>query len=400
MTDPHLPLAHSPVALAQALIRCPSVTPHEGGALATLAGILAEAGFTVERPVFSEPGTPDVENLYARIGEGPCLLFAGHTDVVPPGDGASWRHDPFGAEIEGGELFGRGAVDMKGGIACMLAATLAFLGQRGPDFGGAIAFLITGDEEGPAVNGTVKLLDWARARGERFAHCLLGEPTNPDALGEMIKIGRRGSLTANLTVHGVQGHVAYPHRAENPIPGLMRLAQGLLAAPLDAGTAHFDASNLEFTTMDVGNPSTNVIPAEARATFNIRFNDLWTPETLAAELERRLAAAAGNAVRYSLDVRPTNSVAFLTAPDAFVEQVSDAIAAETGRRPALSTTGGTSDARFIKDACPVIEFGLVGQTMHQVDERVAVADLDRLARIYGRVLDTYFPRSADAPYQA
>ncbi len=392
--------AHSPLALAQGLIRCPSVTPQEGGALAYLAEILAAAGFTVERPVFSEPGTPDIENLYARLGEGPCLLFAGHTDVVPPGDAAAWRHDPFAGAIEGGELFGRGAVDMKGGIACMLAAVLAFLGRRGPDFGGAIAFLITGDEEGPAVNGTVKLLDWARARGERFAHCLLGEPTNPDTLGEMIKIGRRGSLTVNLTVHGVQGHVAYPHRAENPIPGLLRLAQGLLAEPLDAGTAHFDASNLEFTTMDVGNPATNVIPAEARATFNIRFNDLWTPETLAVELERRMAAAAGNTVRYSLDVRPTNSVAFLTQPDAFVEQVADAIEAETGRRPALSTTGGTSDARFIKDACPVIEFGLVGRTMHQIDERVAVADLDRLAAIVGRVLDAYFPEDAATQRQA
>ncbi|AWB24393.1 succinyl-diaminopimelate desuccinylase [Methylobacterium currus] len=395
MTD-----SHSPLALAQGLIRCPSVTPHEGGALAYLAGILAAAGFAVERPVFSEAGTPDIENLYARIGEGPCLLLAGHTDVVPPGDPSAWRHDPFAGTVEGGALFGRGAVDMKGGIACMLAAVLAFLRQRGPDFGGAIAFLITGDEEGPAVNGTVKLLDWAQARGERFSHCLLGEPTNPDALGEMIKIGRRGSLTATLTVHGVQGHVAYPHRAENPIPGLLRLAQGLLASPLDAGTAHFDASNLEFTTMDVGNPATNVIPAEARATFNVRFNDLWTPETLAAELERRLEAAAGNAVRYTLDVRPTNSVAFLTVPDAFVEQVADAIEAETGRRPALSTTGGTSDARFIKDACPVIEFGLVGQTMHQVDERVAVSDLDRLTAIYRRVLEAYFPDAAASPRQA
>lgn len=400
MTDSRSPLSHTPLSLAQGLIRCPSVTPQEGGALAYLAEILAAAGFTVERPVFSEPGTPDIENLYARLGEGPCLLFAGHTDVVPPGDASAWRHDPFGAVIEGGELFGRGAVDMKGGIASMVAAVLAFLERRGPDFGGAIAFLITGDEEGPAVNGTVKLLDWARAKGERFSHCLLGEPTNPDTLGEMIKIGRRGSLTADLTVHGVQGHVAYPHRAENPIPGLLRLAQGLLAEPLDTGTGHFDASNLAFTTMDVGNPATNVIPAEARATFNIRFNDLWTPATLAAELERRLAAAAGNDVRYSLTVRPTNSVAFLTQPDAFVEQVADAIHAETGRRPALSTTGGTSDARFIKEACPVIEFGLVGQTMHQVDERVAIADLDRLAAIVGRVLDAYFPGDAATQRQA
>ncbi|CAO4134004.1 succinyl-diaminopimelate desuccinylase [Methylorubrum extorquens] len=382
---------HSPLALAQALIRCPSVTPEEGGALSFLADRLSRAGFSVERPVFSEPGTPDIQNLYARIGTaGPVLVFAGHTDVVPPGETEAWTHGPFSGEVADGFLYGRGAVDMKGGIACMLAATLAFLDRHGPDFGGSIAFLITGDEEGPAVNGTVKLLDWAKARGERFDHCLLGEPTNPDTLGEMIKIGRRGSLTGRITVHGRQGHVAYPHRAENPIPGLLRLASALTADPLDGGTAHFDASNLEFTTIDVGNPATNVIPASAKAVFNVRFNDDWTADTLGAEIRRRLEAAAGNAVRFSLDLQPSNSPAFLTQPDAFVDRVADAIEAETGRRPALSTTGGTSDARFIKDACPVIEFGLVGRTMHEIDERVAVADLDRLTAIYGRVLDAYF----------
>lgn len=382
---------HSPLALAQALIRCPSVTPEEGGALSFLADVLARAGFSVERPVFSEPGTPDIENLYARIGtKGPVLVFAGHTDVVPPGEMDSWTHGPFSGEVSEGFLYGRGAVDMKGGIACMLAATLAFLDARGSDFGGSIAFLITGDEEGPAVNGTVKLLEWAKGRGERFDHCLLGEPTNPDTLGEMIKIGRRGSLTGRLTVQGRQGHVAYPHRAENPIPGLLRLASALIAEPLDGGTAHFDASNLEFTTIDVGNPATNVIPASAKAVFNVRFNDDWTADTLGAEIRRRLEAAAGNTVRFSLDLQPSNSPAFLTQPDAFVDRVADAIQAETGRRPALSTTGGTSDARFIKDACPVIEFGLVGRTMHETDERVAVADLERLTAIYGRVLEGYF----------
>ena len=382
---------HSPLALAQALIRCPSVTPEEGGALSFLADRLSRAGFSVERPVFSEPGTPDIQNLYARIGTaGPVLVFAGHTDVVPPGETEAWTHGPFSGDVADGFLYGRGAVDMKGGIACMLAATLAFLDRHGPDFGGSIAFLVTGDEEGPAVNGTVKLLDWAKARGERFDHCLLGEPTNPDTLGEMIKIGRRGSLTGRITVHGRQGHVAYPHRAENPIPGLLRLASALTADPLDGGTAHFDASNLEFTTIDVGNPATNVIPASAKAVFNVRFNDDWTADTLGAEIRRRLEAAAGNAVRFSLDLQPSNSPAFLTQPDAFVDRVADAIEAETGRRPALSTTGGTSDARFIKDACPVIEFGLVGRTMHETDERVAVADLDRLTAIYGRVLDAYF----------
>jgi succinyl-diaminopimelate desuccinylase len=384
----------SPLSLAQALLRCPSVTPEEGGALAFIEGVLKEVGFEVHRPVFSAPGTPDVENLYARYGSGaPYLLFAGHTDVVPPGDLSRWRHDPFSGEIDGGELYGRGAVDMKGGIACMMAAALDFIREH-PDFGGSLGFLITGDEEGPAINGTVKLLEWTKARGERFDHCILGEPTNPNQLGDMIKIGRRGSLTGRLVVEGKQGHVAYPHLAENPVPGMMRLLDSLLREPLDRGTEHFDASNLEVTTVDVGNPATNVIPAEARATFNIRFNDLWNPQALEEEIERRLREAAGNTVRYRLTMDPTNAVAFLTEPNAFVGFISDAIAAETGRRPALSTTGGTSDARFIVKDCPVVEFGLVGQTMHQVDERVAVADLDRLAGIYRKVLDAYFLRSS------
>ncbi|WP_407666720.1 succinyl-diaminopimelate desuccinylase [Microvirga roseola] len=384
----------SPLSLARSLLRCPSVTPEEGGALAFIESVLKEAGFEVHRPVFSEPGTPDVENLYARYGEGePYLLFAGHTDVVPPGDPGRWTHDPFGAEIHEGELYGRGAVDMKGGIACMMAAALAFI-RDNPGFKGSIGFLITGDEEGPAVNGTVKLLDWATARGECFDHCILGEPTNPNRLGDMIKIGRRGSLTGKIAVEGKQGHVAYPHLADNPIPGMMRLLNGLLAEPLDHGTEHFDASKLEVTTVDVGNPVSNVIPAEARATFNIRFNDLWTPEGLEAELVRRLDEAAGNSVRYRLTMEPSNAIAFITPPNAFVGFISDAIEAETGGRPKLSTTGGTSDARFIVKHCPVVEFGLVGQTMHQTDERVAVADLDRLAAIYRKVLDAYFSQTA------
>ena len=380
----------SVITLAQALIRCPSVTPAEGGALSFMAQVLGDAGFEVHRPVFSDPGTPDVENLYARWGTGrPYLLFAGHTDVVPPGDLGRWKHDPFGGIVDGGELHGRGGADMKGGIACMMAAALQFLSEH-PDFSGSIGFLITGDEEGPAVNGTVKLLEWARGRGERFDHCILGEPTNPERLGDMIKIGRRGSLTGRITVQGKQGHVAYPHLADNPIRGLVRLLDALLSHGLDRGTEHFDASNLEVTTVDVGNPATNVIPAEARATFNVRFNDLWTPESLEAEVDRRLREAAGTTVRYSLSVDPTNAVAFLTPPDRFVDFAADAIEGETGIRPKLSTTGGTSDARFIKDACRVVEFGLVGQTIHQVDERVSVADLDRLAAIYRRVLDLYF----------
>jgi len=382
--------SHAALRLAQDLIRCRSVTPEDRGALDVVADALRNAGFAIERPVFSEAGYPDTPNLFARIGQGgPCLVFAGHTDVVPEGDGA-WRHGPYDGAVDEGMLYGRGAADMKGGIACMLAATRAFLTRRGAGFTGSIAFLITGDEEGPAVNGTVKLLAWARARGERFDHCLLGEPTNPGRLGEMIKIGRRGSLTGKLTVLGRQGHVAYPHKAENPIPGLLRLASALAAEPLDGGTTHFDASNLEFTTIDVGNPATNVIPATARATFNVRFNDDWTAESLGAEIRRRLEQAAGNAVRFALDLHPSNAPAFLTRPDDFVTLVSDAIRTETGLTPTLSTTGGTSDARFIKDACPVIEFGLVGETMHQVDECVAVADLERLTAIYERVLEAYF----------
>jgi succinyl-diaminopimelate desuccinylase len=387
-------VSHNPLALAQALIRCPSVTPEEGGALACIAQVLGDAGFEVHRPLFSEEGTASVENLYARFGVGrPYLVFAGHTDVVPPGNVQQWQHDPFGGIVEDGQLYGRGAVDMKGGIACMMAAALAYL-DGAPDFAGSIGFLITGDEEGPAVNGTIKLLQWAFARGERFDHCILGEPTNPDRLGEMIKIGRRGSLTGHLVVHGRQGHVAYPHLADNPIRGMMRLLDGLLGEPLDRGTQHFDASNLEITTLDVGNATANVIPAEARATFNIRFNDRWLPQTLEAEIRGRLQEAAGNSVRYTATFEPTNAVSFLTEPDAFVTQVADAIEAETRRRPALSTSGGTSDARFIKNYCPVIEFGLVGQTMHQTDERVAIADLDRLTAIYSRILRTYFAQES------
>ena len=381
------------VTLTQALIRCRSVTPADEGALGVAATALVEAGFAVEQPVFSAPGTPDVANLYGRIGRsGPCLVFAGHTDVVPPGDAAAWRHDPFGATIEDGWLYGRGAVDMKGGVAAALAAARAFVAERGGEFGGSIAFLLTGDEEGPAVNGTVKLLEWAAERAERFDVCVLGEPTNPTVLGEMAKIGRRGSLTGRLTVRGKQGHVAYPNLTRNPIPVLARMVAALSDAPLDEGTQHFGASNLEWTTVDVGNPATNVVPGEARAVFNIRFNDLWSPDTLAAAIRGRLERAAAG-TPYDIAFDPTNSVAFLTEPSAFVTLVADAVEAECDRRPELSTTGGTSDARFIKSYCPVIEFGLVGETMHAVDERVALEDLRRLARIYRGVLERVFPKA-------
>jgi len=386
------------VSLAQALIRCRSVTPDDDGALAILAQWLAGVGFELERPVFSEPGTPDVENLFARIGAGsPCFVFAGHTDVVPPGAADRWRHDPFGGVVEDGWLYGRGAADMKGGIAAMAAAAAAFIRDRGPGLPGSVAFLITGDEEGPALNGTVKLLQWALARGEHFSHCVLAEPTNPERLGDMVKIGRRGSLTGRITVRGRQGHVAYPELARNPIPALAKMVAALSSEPLDEGTKHFGRSNLEWTTIDTGNPATNVVPAEARATFNIRFNDRWTPEGLEEEIRGRLGRSLTGETSFEFVCDPTNASAFLTPPDPFVDLVRNAVAAETGMVPALSTTGGTSDARFIKDICPVVEFGLVGQSMHAIDERVRVDDLQRLSAVYRRILESYFPDGSAIP---
>ena len=378
----------SALAIAQDLIRCASVTPADAGALGVLQQLLAAHGFATERVTFSEPGTPDIDNLYARLGRvPPFLLFAGHTDVVPPGRPDAWRHDPFAASVEDGVLYGRGAQDMKGCIAAFAAAAIGHVAAQGAPKG-SIGFLITGDEEGPAVNGTVKLLDWAEARGERFDHCIVGEPTSRQTLGDMIKIGRRGSLNGRLTVVGRQGHVAYPAKADNPVPRLLRVLAALLE-PLDDGTAEFDASNLEITSIDVGNRATNVIPAEATAAFNIRFNDRWTAETLAAELSSR-ATRAGDGGVVRLEFLPCNAPAFRTAASPFTELVSAAIEAETGHRPELSTSGGTSDARFIQRSCPVVEVGLVGDTMHMVDERVPVAELERLAAIYGRILAAYF----------
>jgi succinyl-diaminopimelate desuccinylase len=375
--------------LCRALIRCPSVTPEDAGALGVLDTLLGEHGFATHRVTFSGDSLPAIDNLYARIGKSaPFLIFAGHTDVVPPGERAAWRFDPFSGEVTDGMIWGRGASDMKGAIAAFTAAALAFVAKHGTDKG-SIGFLITGDEEGPAVNGTAKLLAWAKERGERFDHCLLGEPTNPEALGEMIKIGRRGSLNGLLVVEGKQGHVAYPQRARNPIPDLLRLASSLIAPPLDEGTAHFDPSNLEIVSIDVGNPAMNVIPAKAEARFNVRFNDRWTPASLIAEIERRCGKVAGGA-RYRLSFEPCNSPAFVTEPDRFTELVAATIEKHTGRMPKLSTSGGTSDARFIRSYCPVVEFGLVGATMHMVDEHVAVADLEMLTAIYSDILEAYF----------
>jgi succinyl-diaminopimelate desuccinylase len=384
-------MSADPLAIAQDLLRCRSVTPEDGGALAYLEGVLKAAGFTAHRITFSDANTPDIDNLYARIGTGaPHLTFAGHTDVVPPGSESAWSHPPFAGEISDGVLYGRGAVDMKGGIAACVAAVLDHLAAHGGRPKGSISFLITGDEESVAVNGTVKLIDWAAKRGERFDHCILAEPSNREALGDTIKIGRRGSLNGTLIVHGRQGHVAYPERADNPIMGLMRLIAALKVEPLDAGSRLFDPSNLEFTSVDVGNRTVNLIPGETRARFNIRFNDLHDQESLKALLERRALKAGGGKIRFSFEWEPSNADVFVIEPGAFTDLVANAVAEVTGRRPALSTTGGTSDARFIKNYCPVVEFGLVGQTMHAVDERVPVAELVALTDIYRRILDRYF----------
>lgn len=371
-----------PVRLAQELIQKPSVTPDPGDALDVLERDLTALGFACHRMVFSEPGEDDVPNLYARFGtEAPNFCYAGHTDVVPPGNMAHWTHDPYAGVIEDGQLWGRGAADMKASIAAFVAAASNAINAG--TVKGSLSLLITGDEEGVAINGTKKVLDWLRARGETIDLCLVGEPTNPDALGDMIKIGRRGSLHGHLTVHGTQGHVAYPHRAHNPIPDMVKLLAALDAEPLDAGNAHFEPSNLEIIDVHVGNEAANVIPGEAQARFNIRFNSDWTPESLRAELTRRLESAG---VGYTVDWWLSGD-SFLTPPCALSDAVADAAEAVTGRRPELSTTGGTSDARFIKDMCPVVEFGLVGQTMHKVDEHVAVADIEALTAIYRKVID-------------
>ena len=379
----------SALDITRALIRCPSVTPQEGGALAYLEKLLGDAGFATHRVTFVDKDTPDVENLYARIGEGaPHLTFAGHTDVVPTGDETLWRFPPFSAEVADGRVWGRGACDMKGGIAAFAAAALRYVDKHGKRRG-TISLLITGDEEGPAINGTVKLLDWADARGEKFSHAIVGEPTNPNALGDMIKIGRRGSLNGDITVAGRQGHSAYPQQADNPIPTLARIVTALSAAPLDEGNAAFDPTRLVVTSFDVGNSARNVIPGEATAKFNVRFNDIWTPETLGARIKEIVAeAAAGADAR--VKIHPTNSISFRTQRSTFTDMVVAAIEKKTGRTPELSTTGGTSDARFITNYCPVLEFGLVGKTIHATDENVEVEDLEKLADIYGEILERYF----------
>ena len=383
-----------PIALAQALIRCPSVTPADAGALDALARALQPVGFACRRMPFEAAGTARVDNLFAKLNgkrSGRHFSFAGHSDVVPVGRRESWSVDPFAAEIIGDRLYGRGAADMKGAVAAFAAAAARFVAKRNGDFAGAISLLITGDEEGPSVNGIKPMLPALAATGENFDACLVGEPTNPKRLGEMAKIGRRGSWTGHLTVRGVQGHIAYPHLADNPNHRLARMIVALTDTPLDAGTAHFQPSTLQVSTIDVGNPATNVIPAEARASFNSRFNDGFDPKSLEVEVRRRLDSIGGE---YELRAE-CSGVSFVTPPGPLSKLVSAAVKAVTGLTPELSTTGGTSDARFIKDYCPVIEFGLIGATMHKVDENVAIADILQLSDIYERILDSYFDDKLD-----
>ena len=379
------------LSIAQALIRCPSVTPLDAGALGVLEDLLKSHGFETHRIVFSEAGTADVDNLYARLGTAaPHITFAGHTDVVPPGDQNAWSHGAFSGEVKDGYLYGRGAVDMKGGIACSVAAVLQYLAANDGKPKGSISFLITGDEEAASINGTVKLLKWVANRGDKFDHCVLGEPSNQQEMGDCIKVGRRGSQSGTLYVDGLQGHVAYPNRAANPVPDISRLIVAIADEPLDHGSAQFQPSNLEFVSVDVGNGAFNVIPGQARATFNIRYNDLHTQASLRELVEARLAKVAGNRIKVRIVWEPSNSNVFVTKPGAFTDLAVSAIEEVTGRKPDLSTTGGTSDARFIASYCPVIEFGLLGQTMHQVDERASVRDIETLTKVYRGILDRYF----------
>jgi succinyl-diaminopimelate desuccinylase len=377
-----------PVELAAALIKRPSVTPKDEGAIGVLAKALAPLGFACHTVEFTEEGTAPILNLYARKGAGGRnFCFAGHTDVVPPGDLKSWSVDPFGGEVLNGALYGRGANDMKTAIACFAAAAEQFLATR-PDFDGSISFLITGDEEAAAINGTRKLLEWVAAKGETLDACVVGEPTSAKELGDMVKIGRRGSMNGFLTVTGIQGHTANPHLADNAAHRLLKMLSALLAAPIDHGNERFPPTDLQISTIDIGNPTTNVIPGVAKATFNIRFNDQWTSTKLTEWLKAKLDAAGG---RYKLDIQVSGE-SFLTPPGEVSAILQRAIGEVTGRKPDLSTTGGTSDARFICRYCPVAEFGLVGLTMHKVDERAPVADIVALTKIYRSALEHYFAK--------
>ena len=381
-----MPSNIDPIALTAALVRCPSVTPIEGGALVLLEEILSGAGFACTRV-----DRNGICNLYARWGRqgaNRTFGFNGHTDVVPLGDEAAWTMPPFGAEIKDGYLYGRGATDMKSGVAAFAAAAIDFVQNTPPD--GAVVLAITGDEEDIALDGTVALLDWMKANNEAMSVCLVGEPTCPSEMGEAMKIGRRGSLTGYLTITGVQGHSAYPHRAINPLHAGARLLDRLASHDLDQGTDHFDPSSLAVVTIDAGNPATNVIPAVMKAAVNIRFNDQHTGATISAWLQdeaAKIAEETGVKAEWRITI---SGESFITPPGDLSDLVSRAVTAETGRTPELSTSGGTSDARFVKDHCPVVEFGLVGKTMHQVDERVLVEQIPQLKAIYLRILTDYF----------
>ncbi len=370
-----------PVELTQALVRCPSVTPAEAGALDLLQETLTGLGFRCTRLPFSEEGTPTIDNLYARIGDSaPHLCFAGHTDVVPVGDASDWAGEPFSGEIRGGQVYGRGTADMKGAVAAFVAAAARIIDNG--ELKGSLSLLITGDEEGPAINGTRKMLEWVVSEGEVPDHCIVGEPTNPTAMGEMIKIGRRGSMNGIITVSGLQGHVAYPNLNENPVPGLVRILAGLKTGPLDEGNEHFQPSNFEVTAIDVGEPAHNVVPGRARALFNLRFSTLQKSDDLKEMIRKQcLESGVEHELEFHLKGEP-----FLCEPGRLVEALSAAIEKRLGRRPELGTTGGTSDARYVAPLCPVAEFGLVGATMHAVDEQVGVGDIEALADIYELVI--------------
>jgi len=393
MPDTLAPAVVDVVELTRSLVRCESVTPVEAGALTLLERTLGGLGFRCERMDFSQAGTDDVANLYARIGSGgKHFCFAGHSDVVPVGDLSSWTIGPFSAELSAGYLFGRGAADMKGAIAAFTEAAARFLVRRGRDFDGSISLLITGDEEGPAVNGTVKMLKALAERGETIDACVVGEPTSSRRFGDMMKIGRRGSMTVDIVVRGVQGHVGYPERLDNPIHRLAAIIQAL-REPIDNGSTHFQPTSLQFTTVDVGNKATNIAPGTVRARFNTRFNDLWTSQKLLADLKQRIeraSVAVGGNGTIEYEKVEVSGESFYTPPGPLVALVAGAVREVTGVECELSTTGGTSDARFISRYCPVLEFGLVGETMHKVDEKSAVADLKALARVYETVLDRYF----------
>ena len=379
-----------PVEIAQALIRCSSVTPLDEGALSILESLFTKSGFTCHRLVFKQEGTPDIDNLFARIGNtGPHLCFAGHTDVVPVGDAKDWKHPPFAAEIHKGQIYGRGATDMKGSVAAFTAAAMDYVNEQGSD-AGSISFLITGDEEGPAINGTVKVLEWMKKFGHVPDHCLVGEPSCVDQLGDTIKIGRRGSLSFTVTVEGKQGHVAYPEKTDNPVHKLSRFVDRISSAKLDNGNNQFGPSTLAVTTFDVDNKATNVVPARATTKFNIRYSTVHTYETLRSWVDSQISAVKNELGGHWIVSSNEGAEAFITEPGAFVGMVQDAVEQETGLLPKLSTTGGTSDARFIKNYCPVLEFGPTNATIHQVDERIDVEELKATTRIYKRIIESYF----------